>query len=183
MWSQLTPGHKIFPSVTLWLLNQMITTTDSLLFIVIAYKSVRLKRNTGGFRDNSGGELADNDETVFSDKGTDIDCQCLGSQEHICCFQVVWGQKIKDLSPVEFTPNFSGGSVGFFSCSVAFVGSPAQLSSHFLVCRGHPLLHHNYYIQWSSCATAERSQRFSCRAMPIFTKSPPLLKENSLLED
>lgn len=66
-------------------------------------------------------------------------------------------------------------------CWLLSVGRPPQLQSwirwtqahlysHFLVWIEHPLLHHNYYIQSSSWLTAEPSQGFYCRAVPIFMK-------------
>lgn len=59
------------------------------------------------------------------------------------------------------------------SCSTGFVGLQLTYALNFLVWKEHPPLHHNYYIQSSSCATAEPGQAFSCRAAPIFMKAPP----------
>lgn len=105
-------------------------------------------------------------------KGAQIDYQCLGGQEHICCVQVVWGaEKSLESSWIQCISQSWLLLVGWLSQLQSWISwTQAHLYSHFLVWKGHPLLHHNYYIQSSSCLTAEPSQGFNCRAGPVFMK-------------
>lgn len=99
--------------------------------------------------------------------------QCVGSQEHICCVQVVWGggggRKVQ--------LNSECSSVLALLCGLASTAaeldqldSRSVILSHFCVWKGHLLLHHNYYIHTSSCPTAEG---LNCRAGHVFLKYFP----------
>lgn len=117
-------------------------------------------------------------ENSFQWPARGIDCQCPGSQEHICCLQVVWRGGVGGETQVQLNSEYFSvlAELSGSASTAAELGSVGlQLSyvdSHFLIWKEHPLLHHNYYIQLSSCQTAEPSQGFNCRAWPIFMKPP-----------